>query len=85
MPESSNIVLNYSRNYYEQKISALENYSRQLEQHLNTLVDKYNEKEYCFSEGMLDRVVWMNGSTFLRAKMRWVSSSTTKLSTSKLP
>ena len=37
MPESSNIVLNYSRNYYEQKISALENYSRQLEQHLNTL------------------------------------------------
>lgn len=37
MPESSNIVLNYSRSYYEQKITALENYSRQLEQHLNTL------------------------------------------------
>ncbi len=27
-------------------------------QHLNTLVDKYNEKEYCFSEGMLDRVAY---------------------------
>ena len=37
MDESSNIVLNYNRGYYEQKISAMESYGKQLEQHLNTL------------------------------------------------
>ena len=37
MDESSNVVLNYNRGYYEQKIAAIESYGRQLEQHLNTL------------------------------------------------
>lgn len=37
MDESSNIVLNYNRGYYEQKIAAMESYAKQLEQHLNTL------------------------------------------------